>query len=177
MRVVVLVSTVVGMLFSISARAQQQQWIEYEDRVWGFSINFPQEPITEQAEYMTFFGKTVPARTYSVEDGTGRYTLTAVYFSHLPTDSHTAVSHAAEIIREKGEATYYAFDSLDGISGQMISVTEPDGRLIQAGVYFVDQRLYIAEGSVPAGSPAPSQFSQSISIIDPEGDPIILDPD
>ena len=74
MRVVVLVSTVVGMLFSISARAQQQQWIEYEDRVWGFSINFPQEPITEQAEYMTFFGKTVPARTYSVEDGTGRYT-------------------------------------------------------------------------------------------------------
>jgi hypothetical protein len=175
MRFAILVPAVIGLLFASSTYAQQ--WIEYEDRVWGFSINFPQEPISEQIDYTTFFDETVPARLYSVESGTGRYNLTVVYFSHVPTDSHTAVSHAAEAIREKGEVTYYAFDSLDGIPGQMISVTEPDGRLVQTTVYFVDQRLYIAEGSVAAGNPAPSQFSQSITIIDPEGDPIILDPD
>ena len=59
----------------------------------------------------------------------------------------------------------------------MISVTQSDGRLVQASIYFIDQRLYIAEGSVAAGNPAPSQFNQSILIVDPEGDPIILDPD
>ncbi len=175
MRFVTLILALAGLLFSSSAGAQQ--WIEFEDRVWGFSINFPHEPMAEQIDYTTFFDETVPARIYSAETGTGRYNLTVVYFSHAPTESHTAVSHAAQTIREKGEVTYYAFDSLDGIPGQMISVTEPDGRLIQATVYFVDQRLYIAEGSVAAGSPAPSQFSQSILIIDPEGDPIILDPD
>ena len=72
---------------------------------------------------------------------------------------------------------YFAFDSLDGIPGQMITTTQSDGRLIQAGVYFVDQRLYIAEGSVAAGSAAaPAQFHQSIRIVDPEGNPIILEP-
>jgi hypothetical protein len=175
MRFAVWIPSIMGLILSGSAHAQQ--WIEYEDRVWGFSINFPQEPTTEQIGYTTFFEETVPARIYSAETGGGRYTLTAVYFSQAPTDSHTAISHAAEAIRAKGTATYYAFDSLDGIPGQMISVTEPDGRLIQAGVYFVDQRLYIAEGSVAAGNPAPSQFSQSIAIIDPEGEPIVLDPD
>ncbi len=59
----------------------------------------------------------------------------------------------------------------------MVSVTEPDGRLTQASVYFVDQRLYIAEGSVAAGNLAPSQFMQAILIIGPEGERIILDPD
>ena len=175
MRLAILIPVVMG--FYLSNFAHAQQWIEYEDRVWGFSINFPHEPAIERIDYTTFFEETVPARLYSAESGVGRYTLTAVYFSQAPTDAHTAISHASEAIRAKGEVTYYAFDSLDGIPGQMISVTEPDGRLIQAGVYFVDQRLYIAEGSVAAGNPAPSQFSQSIAILDPEGDPIVLDPD
>ena len=77
----------------------------------------------------------------------------------------------------KGQLTYYAFHNLDGIPGQVISVTDPDGRLIQACVYFVDQRLYIAEGSVAAGYPPPSHFQQSISIVDPSGRRIILDDD
>ena len=175
MRFVTLISVVAALLLSGSAHAQQ--WIEYEDRAWGFSINFPHEPMTERIDYTTFFDQTVPARVYSAERGTGRYSLTVVYFSGVPTDSHTAVSHAAEAIREKGEVTYFAFDSLDGIPGQLISATQSDGRLIQASVYFVDQRLYIAEGSVAAGSAPPAQFNQSIAIVDPEGNPIVLEPD
>ena len=175
MRFVTPISVVAVLLLSGSAHAQQ--WIDYEDRAWGFSINFPHEPTTERIDYTTFFNDTVPARVYSAERGTGRYSLTVVYFSGVPTDSHTAISHAAEAIRAKGEVTYFAFDSLDGIPGQMISATQSDGRIVQASVYFVDQRLYIAEGSVAAGDPAPSQFNQSIRIVGPEGNPIVLDPD
>lgn len=159
------------------APAQPQQWLQFEDRLWGFSINFPHEPIAERIDYATYFGQTVPARRYRAETGTARYTLTAVYFAQAPIDAHTAISFAAEAIRDKGTPTYYAFDSLDGIPGQMVSVTEPDGRLIQASVYFVDQRLYIIEGNVAADDPAPSQFVQSIVIIDPEGEQITLEPD
>ena len=161
----------------LAGPAGAQQWIDFEDRRWGFSINFPHEPTTERTEYRTAFGETVPARRYYAERGSARYTLTVVYFSHAPMDAHTAISFAAEAIRDRGTPTYYAFDSLDGIPGQMISVTEPNGRIVQASVYFVDQRLYIAEGSVAPDSPAPSQFMQSIQIIGPEGERIILDPD
>lgn len=154
-----------------------QQWINFEDRSWGFSINFPQEPTVELIDYTTYFGDTVPAQRYYAERGTARYRLTVVYFSHAPTDAHTAISFAAETIRDRGTPAYYAFDSLDGIPGQMVSVIEPSGGIVQASVYFVDRRLYIAEGSVDPGSPAPSQFIQSIQIIGPEGERIILDPD
>ena len=160
-----------------SGPAEAQQWIQFEDRLWGFSINFPHKPMTERIDYTTFFGETVPARRYYAQRGSGRYTLTVVYFLHAPTDAHTAISFAVQAIRDKGTPSYYAFDSLDGIPGQMVSVTEPDGRFIQASVYFVGQRLYIAEGSVAADNAAPSQFMQSILIIDPEGEQIIPDPD
>lgn len=159
------------------APAEAQQWIHFEDRLWGFSVNFPHEPLSERIDYTTYFGETVPARRYTAERGNARYTFTVVYFSQAPTDSHTAISFAAEAIRDKGTPGYYAYDSLDGIPGQMVSVTQPDGRVTQASIYFVDQRLYIAEASVAAGDPAPSQFVQSILIIDPEGEQITLDPD
>lgn len=173
---------IAGMVFFLSTLmgsepAEAQQWIEFEDRLWGFSINFPHEPMTERIDYTTFLGETVPARRYYAERGSARYTLTVVYFSHARHDAHTAISFAAEAIRDRGTPTYYSFADLDGIPGQMLSVTEPGGRIVQASVYFVDQRLYIAEGSVAAGEPAPSQFMQTILIIDPEGERIILDPD
>ena len=165
------------MTLLISGSASAQQWIEFEDRIWGVSINFPHEPEAEDFEYTTYYGRTVPARRYSAEEGTGRYSLTNVSFSGDPSDSLTAVMHAAEIIRAKGEATYYAFHNLDGIPGMVISVTEPDGRLNQTSIYFVDQRLYIAEGSIAAGNPPPSNFQQTISMFDPTGRRIILDDD
>jgi hypothetical protein len=173
MRFVIPSSLVAALFFSGSAHAQE--WINYEDRAWGFSINFPHEPTMERIDYKTFFGQIVPARVHSAERESGRYSLTVVNFAGAPTDAHTAVSYAAEAIRDKGKA-YFAFDSLDGIPGQMITTTQSDGRLIQAGVYFVDQRLYIAEGSVGADSAAPAQFHQSIRIVDPEGRPIVLEP-
>ena len=78
MRFVILSSVVAALLLSGSAHAQE--WINYEDRAWGFSINFPHEPKMEQIGYKTFFGQTVPARVYSAERGSGRYSLTVVYF-------------------------------------------------------------------------------------------------
>ena len=175
MRFVPLICAAVALFVSSSATAQQ--WIEFEDRIWGVSINFPHEPEAEDFEYMTYYGRTVPARRYTATEGTGRYSLTNVSFSGDPSDTLTAVMHAAEALRAKGEVTYYAFHNLDGIPGMVISVTEPDGRLMQASVYFVDQRLHIAEGSVAAGNPPPSNFQQTISMFDPTGRTIILDDD
>ncbi len=171
-------SSIVALLAMLaSGGAQAQGWIEFEDRAWGVSINFPYEPMAEDIEYTSYYQREVPARVYSAEEGTGRYELTIVSFAGDPTDSLTAQWHASEAIRAKGEVTYFGFQDLDGIPGLLISVSEPDGRLIQACIYFVAQSLYIAEGSVAAGNPPPSNFQQSINIIDPNGERIILDND
>jgi hypothetical protein len=159
----------------LSGLAHAQQWVEFRSEAWGVSINFPQEPRSERIEYTTYWQDKVPARVFSSERGTGRYSLTLVSFSSNPIDSLTAVMHAIEPIRAKGRVTYEAYHDLDGIPGVVISVTQADGRLIQAAVYFADQRLYVAEGSVGAGNPAPSQFQQSIRIFGPENNTIVLD--
>lgn len=166
-----------GFTMIMSGSVAAQGWIDFEDRAWGVSINFPHEPMGEDIEYTSYYQREVPARVYSAEEGTGRYVLTIVSFAGDQTDSLTAQWHASEAIRAKGEVTYFGFQDLDGIPGLLISVTEPDGRLIQACVYFVAQSLYIAEGSVAAGNPPPSNFQQSINIIDPHGERIILDSD
>jgi len=160
---------------SFSVPAMAQQWVEFRSEAWGFAINFPHEPRSEKIEYTDHYDQKVPARVFSAERATGRYTMTAVSFAGSPTDSLTAVAFAAEAIRAKGTPTYYAFHDLDGIPGLVLSVTQTDGRRIQAGVYFLDQRLYIAEGSVAAGNPAPSHFQQSVNFFGPEGDRTVLD--
>jgi len=167
--------TIIALL--VASAAQAQGWIEFEDPTWGVAINFPHEPAAQDIEYMSRSGRTVPGRVYTAEEGTGRYVMTIASFASDQTDSLTAQWHAAEAIRAKGEVTYFGFQDLDGIPGLLISVTEPDGRLIQACVYFVNQRLYIAEGSVAAGNPPPSNFQQSINIIGPDGERIIPEPD
>ncbi len=153
------------------------QWIEFEDLGWGFTINFPHAPQSEALDYTTYYGATVPAQRFNTSGADGEYSVTVVYFSGAPTDSHTAIAYATQAVADRGDVTYNAFDNLDGIPGQMISVTEPDGRRTQASIYFVDQRLYIAQGSVPASGPSPSRFAQSIVIIGPDGEQIVLDED
>jgi hypothetical protein len=153
----------------ISGTAQAQDWIDFTDHQWGVGINFPHDPTVEDFEYSTFRERMVPARRFTAETEGGRYTLTAVSYSNDPTDSLTAVAHALAAIREKGTATYDGYINLDGVPGWMISLTEPDGRLYQAGVYFIDQRLYVAEGSVAPGNPPPSNFQQSIQMYDASG--------
>ena len=84
------------------------------------------------------------------------------------------MSFAAAALRAKGVPTYDGYHALDGVPGWMMSVTDPEGRLIQSFVLFIDPRLYIAEGSVAAGNPPPSNFQQSITVLDPAGTRIQL---
>jgi hypothetical protein len=161
-----------------SGSAQAQTWIEYNDPVWGFSINFPHQPVIEDIEYTSYYQRQVPARVFSGEtDVGGRYVMNVVVYAGDPADSLSAVWQASEPIRERGTVTYFDFHDLDGIPGLVISVTEPDGRLVQASIYYVNDRLYIIDGSVPAGNPPPSNFWQSVSLLDPVGNRIILDDD
>ena len=160
-------------LFLLSGATHAQGWIEHQDLAWGYSINFPHEPVQEVMEYSNMYERIVPARVVTGTTETGTYTLTLVSFSSDPTDAHTAIEHAARAIRAKGTVTYDQFQQLDEVPGQVVRVTTPDGSLIQAGIYFVEQRLYVAEGMVKAGNPPPSNFQQSISLLDPEGNRII----
>ena len=68
------------------------------------------------------------------------------------------------------------FAQLNGIPGHAISITEPDGRQTISQMYLYQTRLYIAEGSEPAGVAPAAHFTQSLDIHHPDGTAVNLNP-
>jgi hypothetical protein len=153
----------------VSGAALGQAWSEHENRQEGWLMNFPGEPKMVSQPYTNGSGATATAKVYSVEIPSGRYSFTFVDFASNRQDQTQTITHAANALRQKGRSLYDDAHDLDGVTGQQISIREPDGRLMLGSVYFYNNRLYITEASVPAGAAPPQQFQQSITFLHPDG--------
>lgn len=173
-------------------------WIEYASQADHFSINFPDEPEIRDIEYVTEYSLRLPARTYSYEDGGNRYALTVVDFSGTEakhaerlascrdelgegdscnnpwdTELHGAIVHASWTLMQRAdEVTHFSFHVSDLVAGRQLQLKHADGSRTFAAVYMHENRLYIMEGTVPAGMPEPGLFQQSLGFIDANGDRI-----
>src|SRR5258705_8490191 len=65
--------------------------------------------------------------------------------------------------------TYMAWNNIDLVEGTMIDMTNADRSRTSAGIYMHENKLYIMEGTVPAGYPEPGFFQQSLGWIDENG--------
>jgi hypothetical protein len=64
-------------LLSIGA-ALADDWKEYENRNYSFSIHFPGEPTVETATYQAADGRTFPAHVFSVKQEAAAFKVTVV---------------------------------------------------------------------------------------------------
>ena len=163
-----------GILLATPALAQG--WTEFTQQDLQFSINFPATPAAQDTMFTTQRGTAVPAKLYSANTDTGRYSILVVDFTKQPWEQIGAIDHAASLIRKKGKPRYDAAVDLDGIPGHTLSFDTPDGRYGMVAIYNFDGRLYLSEASVPRGSTPPSQFQQSIVIYDRGGRRVNLRP-
>ena len=185
MRVFGIVCLAVAALLPLPASAQG--WIEYVNRDDRFLVNFPGEPTVEEIMYQPLEGDPVPARVYSRDMGENRYALTVVDFTtayefttwpFVFTGANAvqgSIAFASAELRKRGEVTYDGYDRLNLIPGQLLQITEPDGRRIYAGIYAYDRRLYILEASVPPGGAPRNNFRTSLAVLDNEGTSIRYD--
>lgn len=179
------------LILSFSGSSFAQSWIEYTDADEYFGVNFPTEPEIEEFTFNSEFNAVYPARRYTVEVGATRYSIGVVDFTDAqqilldmektqaasgPTnwlyDQRASVARAAREIRQRGgEITWDAWSHLDRVEGHQIQMTNPDGSRTFAGIYLNSNRarLYISEATVPAGSPPPIQFQQSLHFLNDEG--------
>ena len=185
-----------------------QAWIEYSDPGEYFGVNLPGEPDIDEFTFNSEFNAAYPGRRYTVEVGASSYSVSVVDFtdgqqilldmekteaasgpSNWLYDQRASVARAARELRQRGgEVTYDAWSHLDRVEGHQIQLTNTDGSRTFAGIYLNSNRarLYIAEATVPAGSPPPIQFQQSLHFLDDGGDRIryrlatngcVVDPD
>src|SRR5688572_12575209 len=161
----------VGLILLVTAPSFAQDWIEFRDPAERFGVNLPGQPAIKETTYLSEDGKTLPARLYSVQLGPERYSVTVVnYMSVDPTFVRASIAWAAWNFRKRGgEITYDAFAQVDRIEGHQLQITNSDKSRTFVAIHLHMRRLYILEATVPAGSPPPGHFQQSLSILDEQG--------
>ena len=188
----------VATLSALTIAGPSYAWIEYASQVDHFSINFPDEPEVREIEYITEYSLHLPARVYSHEDGTSRYVVTVVDFSDTEAkhterlarcreelgdgdscnnpweiELHGAIVHADwNLMRNAAEVTHFSFHHSDLVAGHQLQLRNADDSRTFAAIFMHENRLYIMEGTVPAGMPEPGLFQQSLGFIDANGDRI-----
>lgn len=183
---------------SVCASAYAQEWIQYASKEDLFGVNFPSEPRVQTTTYASEFGLMLPERVYSAESGASRYSVTVVDYADAEKmhaarsaecrknggesdlcqnefrgDVQGSIVFAAwNFIKRNAKVTYFAWAATDNVEGQRLQLTNPDGSRTFVAIYRHGTKLYILEGTVPKGAPAPGLFQQSLMWLDEEGKPV-----
>jgi hypothetical protein len=196
MRLSLLASAAV--VLSISGASFGQEWIEFANREDRFTCNFPTPPKITQIVYRSEHGADLPARVYSAEQGRSRYSVTVVDYNqaqriltekakscpagaepclgapgdegHWRADVRGAIVYATWRFMERdARMTSLVWNTVDRVEGHQLQLTNADKSRTFAGIYMHENKLYVIEGTVPAGYPEPGLFQQSLGWLDEKG--------
>lgn len=79
------------------------------------------------------------------------------------------------LLQRDARVTFLGWAAIDRIEGRQIHLTNADRSRTFVAIHMHDNRLYIFEATVPAGSPEPGLFQQSPRFLDEEGRPARYD--
>ena len=193
MRLISVAAAALGVLMSAPSLAQE--WIEYASRADFFTINFPGEPTVKDITYRTQYSIALPARVYSAASGASRYSVTVVDYrddekleaervkacraakgegdlcnDHSRTDLRGAIIFATwGFMQRDAKVTHYGYSNADRVEGHELYLINPDRSRTFVAIYMHENRLYVLEGTTPAGAPPPALFYQSMGFLDKDG--------
>jgi len=197
MRLTPLVSAAV--VLSLSGVLFAQEWIEFANQGDRFTCNFPSPPKVTEIIYRSERGADLPARVYSAEQGKSRYSVTVVDYNqaqrilteeakscppgaepclgspgdegHWRADVRGAIVYATwRFMQRDAKLTSFVWNFVDLVEGHQLQLTNnADKSRTFAGIYMHENKLYIIEGTVPAGYPEPGLFQQSLGWLDENG--------
>ena len=186
-----------GMMLTVAVHAQT--WSKFASERDQFIVNFPGEPEVVESDYTTETGVIISSRTYTVNGDAGRYSIKVIDYTQIQQahvdlcrrleveldrvspnqcqgreyyrDLDGAIAYEAWNIRSRnsGEITYDAFGRVDGIAGHQLQILHPDESRSFIGLYMLDRRLYVLEGTVAGNAPPPGLFQQSLGMLDEMG--------
>ncbi|MBI4888456.1 MAG: hypothetical protein HY824_15275 [Acidobacteria bacterium] len=92
------------------------------------------------------------------------------YWKH---DERAAVMHATFLLLQRNaKLTNLAWEWQDMVEGNLIQLTNADQSRTFAYVTMHENKLFVMEGTVPAGNPEPGLFQQSLGWVDSDGNGI-----
>jgi hypothetical protein len=190
-----------ALVVSLAAPAFAEDWIDFVSKDDRFTCNFPGQPKVTETTYTSEYGVALPARVYSAEVGSSRYSMTVAdynYAQKLLAEKAKACDAGPDACKRElngldlrihqdiAGAMMYATGKMiegrdvkitmlisawmDRVEGHHLQFTNnADKSRTYASIYMHENKLYIMEGTVPAGSPEPALFQQSLGFIDENG--------
>ena len=188
-----------AVVLSLSGASFAQEWIEFANREDRFTCNFPIPPKVTEIIYRSERGADLPARVYSAVQGQSRYSVTVVDYNqaqriltekakscpagaepclgspgdegHWRADLRGAIVYATwRFLQRDAKLTSLVWNFVDLVEGHQLQLTNnADKSRTFAGIYMHENKLYIIEGTVPAGYPEPGLFQQSLGWLDENG--------
>ena len=173
--------------------AVAQRWIPYASATDGFRIMAPGEFAIEEIDFETEYGIVVPARIFSHENDTGRYSVTVVDYRDAQrlhderlreigpiyqpiygqVDVRGSVAYAAKKIRDRASTIEYdAYHYISRIDGHQLQTTNPDQTRTFAAIYLYESRLYVIDATASPDIASSGMFQQSLEFIDEDGEVI-----
>jgi hypothetical protein len=184
---------------SLSGVASAQEWIEFASLDDRFTANFPGQPKVTESTWVSEYGAELPARVYSADTGSSRYSMTVVDYNQAervlaekarncpagaepckgsPTtgvgyskvDVRGAIVYASwKLMQRDAKLTHYMWNFIDLVEGHQLQLTNADKSRTFASIYMHQNKLYVMEATVPAGYPEPGLFQQSLGWLDENG--------
>jgi hypothetical protein len=88
-------------------------------------------------------------------------------------DISGATTYAAwQYLQKKPDLKFMGWATMDLVEGTLLDMVNADKSYTAAAIYMHENKLYIIEGTVPAGYPPPDWFNQNVGWIDEQGRPI-----
>ncbi len=85
-------------------------------------------------------------------------------------DERGAIVYATfKFLQRDAKLNYMAWEWQDMVEGHLLQVTNADQSRTYGWIGMHEHRLYIVEGTVPAGYPEPGLFQQSLGWVDKDG--------
>jgi hypothetical protein len=75
-------------------------------------------------------------------------------------------------LQKKPDLKFMGWATMDLVEGTLLDMVNSDKSYTAAAVYMHENKLYLLEGTVPAGYPPPDWFNQNLGWIDENGNPI-----
>jgi len=184
-----------ALLVTVTGTASAQAFVQYVSKQDGFGVSFPGEPTIRETTWMSEHGIPLPARIYTVDNKRGRYSMTVVDYKDIErlsadraaqcqksggegdacmnswrSDVAGAIVWATwQLMQRAAKVTFYGFMVQDLVSGHQLQLLNADESRTFAAMNMHLTKLYILEGTVPRGAPAPGLFQQSLMFLDDEG--------
>jgi hypothetical protein len=161
------IATAFALLFTGAALADD--WKEYENRNYSFSIHFPGDPTVETATYQAADGRTFPAHVFSVKQETGAFKVTVVDMPGKQTGSDAAVmKEASKVVAEGGVIKFDIPHRIRAVYGRQLGIAGANGGYSYVALFYRNNRLYQVEGNAfVAGRQAEidaMRFQQSLDL-------------